>query len=78
MDMLYFPMIDTSWPDWMPIVGGNSFRFFEPVFNVADTAISTGVGILLVFNKKAFPRKAEQEESVETTSENIVETDQNS
>src|SRR5690606_12623806 len=54
VDMLYFPMIDTVWPEWMPIVGGNNFRFFEPVFNLADMAISTGVGILIVFNKKAF------------------------
>lgn len=57
VDMLYFPMIDTSWPKWMPVVGGNNFRFFEPVFNIADTAISTGVAILIVFNKKAFPKK---------------------
>ena len=54
VDMLYFPMIDTVWPEWMPLVGGNNFRFFEPVFNIADMAISTGVGILIVFNKKAF------------------------
>jgi len=57
VDMLYFPLIDTNWPEWVPIVGGNNFRFFEPVFNVADTAISTGVGILIVFNKKAFEKK---------------------
>lgn len=57
VDMLYFPMVDTTWPDWIPVVGGKTFRFFEPVFNIADTAISTGVGILLVFNKKAFPKK---------------------
>lgn len=57
VDMLYFPMIDTTWPEWIPKFGGKNFRFFEPIFNIADTAISTGVGILLVFNKKAFPRK---------------------
>jgi signal peptidase II len=38
----------------MPLVGGQSFTFFEPVFNLADTAISTGVGIILVFNKRIF------------------------
>lgn len=54
VDMLYFPLVDTTWPDWIPFVGGENFRFFEPVFNIADTAISTGVGILIVFNKKAF------------------------
>ena len=61
VDMLYFPLINTSWPDWVPFVGGNQFRFFEPVFNIADTAISTGVGILIVFNKKAFPKTAKEE-----------------
>ena len=61
VDMLYFPLIDTSWPDWVPYFGGNRFRFFEPVFNIADTAISTGVGILIVFNKKAFPKPETEE-----------------
>lgn len=64
VDMLYFPLIDTTWPDWVPSVGGQRFRFFEPVFNIADTAISTGVGILIVFNKKAFPKKSEQPQEV--------------
>ena len=45
VDMLYFPLIDTIWPDWVPVLGGKALRFFEPVFNIADTAISTGVGL---------------------------------
>ncbi|TDQ33086.1 lipoprotein signal peptidase [Zeaxanthinibacter enoshimensis] len=61
VDMLYFPIIDTRWPEWVPVVGGQIFRFFEPVFNIADTAISTGVGILIVFNKKAFGSAEDQE-----------------
>ncbi|MCG2460124.1 lipoprotein signal peptidase [Flavobacteriaceae bacterium F89] len=60
VDMLYFPLIDTTWPQWVPVVGGNNFRFFEPVFNIADTAISTGVGILIVFNNKAFGKKEKE------------------
>ena len=62
VDMLYFPLIDTNWPEWVPWIGGQTFRFFEPVFNIADTAISTGVGILLVFNKKAFSKSTPQKE----------------
>ncbi len=67
VDMLYFPMIDTVWPSWVPLVGGQDFRFFEPVFNLADTAISTGVGILVVFNKKAFGKN----EKALSESENV-------
>lgn len=61
VDMLYFPMIDTTWPSWIPYFGGKSFSFFDPVFNIADMSISTGVGILLVFNKKAFSNKKEDD-----------------
>lgn len=60
VDMLHFPLIDTVWPDWVPVLGGKTFRFFEPVFNIADAAISIGVGILILFNKKAFPKEADQ------------------
>lgn len=54
VDMLHFPMWSGFLPDWIPFVGGDYFTFFEPVFNVADMAISTGIGMLIVFNKKAF------------------------
>ena len=47
VDMLYFPLIDAHWPSFMPVVGGKPFTFFEPVFNIADAAISIGVGMLL-------------------------------
>lgn len=56
VDMLQFPMFTWVWPEWLPWIGGDSFTFFQPVFNLADTAISTGVGIVLVFNKKIFPK----------------------
>ena len=54
VDMFYFPLFEGSWPEWIPVIGGQNFKFFNAIFNVADMAISTGVGILLVFNKKAF------------------------
>jgi signal peptidase II len=56
VDMLYFPMYSEILPNWIPIWGGEYFVFFEPVFNIADTAISTGFGLLVVFNKRAFPK----------------------
>ena len=55
VDMLYFPLFKGSFPEWFPFFGGQYFSFFDPVFNVADIAISTGIGLLLFFNKKAFP-----------------------
>ena len=53
VDMLYFPIIDTTWPSWVPIWGGQSFAFFRPIFNVADSAITCGVIWILIFHRKA-------------------------
>ena len=52
VDMFYFPMIDKILPSWVPIWGGERFTFFDPIFNVADVAISTGIITLVVFQKK--------------------------
>ena len=57
VDMLYFPMVDTVPPKWMPFIGGERFRFFEPVFNVADSVISIGVVILILFGKTVFGKE---------------------
>ncbi|KDN55198.1 lipoprotein signal peptidase [Flavobacterium seoulense] len=54
VDMFYFPIWHGNLPAWLPVWGGRDFTFFNAIFNVADMAISTGVGILIVFNKKAF------------------------
>lgn len=52
VDMFYFPIIDTTWPSWIPIVGGNHFIFFSPIFNFADASISCGIIALLLFYSK--------------------------
>ena len=52
VDMFYFPLIVTTWPEWVPWVGGNPYVFFSPVFNFADSAISVGVVFLLMFYRK--------------------------
>ncbi len=54
VDMLYFPIWEGNLPTWLPVLGGKHFTFFNAIFNIADFAISTGVGILIVFNKRAF------------------------
>jgi len=52
VDMFYFPIIQTTWPQWMPFWGGEEFIFFSPVFNFADSSISVGVVVLLLFYRK--------------------------
>ena len=52
VDMFYFPLIVTTYPDWFPIYGGEEFIFFSPVFNFADSSISVGVVALLLFFRK--------------------------
>jgi len=57
VDMLYFPVIDTILPDWVPFNGGQRFTFFDPVFNMADVFISTGFCVMVIWSKKCFPPK---------------------
>ena len=52
VDMFYFPLIVTTWPEWMPWVGGDPYVFFSPIFNFADSAISVSVVLLLLFYRK--------------------------
>ena len=52
VDMFYFPIIETNWPEWMPFIGGDHFIFFSPIFNFADAAISCGIIALILFYGK--------------------------
>ncbi|MCR5512718.1 MAG: lipoprotein signal peptidase [Prevotella sp.] len=68
VDMFYFPLIVTTWPDWVPMVGGNPYVFFSPIFNFADASISVGVVLLLLFYRKevgeiSFKKKSKVDES---------------
>lgn len=54
VDMFYFPVIDTTWPDWSPVRPGQSLIFFRPVFNIADSAITCGVVAIILFQKRMF------------------------
>lgn len=54
VDLFYFPILRGTYPDWFPLWGGQDFLFFRPVFNVADSAISVGIFIILVFQRKYF------------------------
>jgi signal peptidase II len=54
VDMFYFPIINTTWPDWFPLKAGESFVFFRPVFNVADSSITCGVISIILFQKRMF------------------------
>ncbi len=54
VDMLYFPLFEFDWPTWIPIIGGDHFLFFAPIFNIADFAITTGSISMLVFQRRMF------------------------
>jgi signal peptidase II len=54
VDMFYFPVINTQWPDWSPFRPGESLIFFRPVFNIADSAITCGVFAIIIFQKQFF------------------------
>lgn len=65
VDMLYFPIISGNFPDWFPIWKGEEFLFFRPVFNIADSAISIGVVLLIIFQKRFF-KKEDKKENTDT------------
>ena len=61
VDMFYFPLFDGFFPEWFPIWGGEHFMFFRPVFNVADAAISIGIALIFIFNKRFFKKEVKED-----------------
>lgn len=60
VDMLYFPLAEWDWPQWMPAIGGDHFIFFQPVFNIADAMLSIGViALILFYSRHLSPKRTE-------------------
>jgi signal peptidase II len=70
VDMFYFPIIQGTFPQWFPVWAGEEFKFFRPIFNLADAAISTGVIIILLYQNRYFKK---QEEEVSSPHSEVVE-----
>lgn len=75
VDMFYFPLIETTWPEWMPVVGGQEFVFFSPVFNFADACVSVGFFALLLFYRQELSQLSFQKKQDETTTADDEETE---
>lgn len=80
VDMFYFPLVVTTWPEWVPFYGGQEFIFFSPVFNFADACISVGVVLLLLFYRKdlesvgtVFTLKKKEKTSTDRSSQQDIE-----
>lgn len=65
VDMFYFPLIESRYPDWFPFIGGNPLVFFRPVFNIADSSITIGIFSILIFYRKYFNKVEEKTEEAD-------------
>ncbi|MGN1264599.1 MAG: signal peptidase II, partial [Muribaculaceae bacterium] len=63
VDMLYFPLVEWDWPMWMPWVGGEHFIFFQPIFNIADAALSVATIVIILFYSKTLAKTSEGKHS---------------
>ena len=65
VDMLYFPLIQTTWPEWMPSVGGREFVFFRPIFNIADSSICVSAFTIMLFYKRTLAESFSKEKETD-------------
>ncbi|MBR4814793.1 MAG: lipoprotein signal peptidase [Paludibacteraceae bacterium] len=62
VDMLKFPLFSATWPEWLPLIGGDSFTFFSPIFNLADSAITVSVFVILIFYRQYLSENSKDKE----------------
>ena len=73
VDMLYFPLCEWNWPQWMPWIGGTHFVFFQPIFNIADAVLSVSVIVLLLFYARYLATITGNDKGIETAPDTIEE-----
>ena len=79
VDMFYFPLCEWDWPNWMPMIGGNHFVFFQPIFNIADASLSVSVIVLILFYARylANPTVKSEDQAEGDGNENMTQDEMN-
>ena len=76
VDMLYFPLCEWNWPQWMPMIGGNHFVFFQPIFNIADASLSVSVIVLILFYARYLATISPKDKDTEADEESVPAQDE--
>ena len=76
VDMLYFPLCEWNWPQWMPMIGGNHFVFFQPIFNIADASLSVSVIVLILFYARYLATISPKDKDSEADEESVLAQDE--